>query len=399
MHIHFTKNQTLLTFISLIFGIILGIIGSDTISVIAHYFVEIFINLMKFISLPIIFLSIISAISKLQNTGAFKNILGNTLKYTFITTIIAAIVAMGVYQIFNPGLVNHLTELPSTETKNSHIGEYLINIIPSNLVKIFNDNNTVAVVLTALFLGMASLFLEKKHKYVVHDLFNAFFALFMKIAAFIIKLIPLILWSFIVIFIDDIKAGFEMSKLLYYMLAIILANFLQAAVILPIFLKSKGISPIATFKGMIPALITGFFSKSSSATLPSTLYCVEKNLKVDEKIASIIVPLCTTINMNACAAFIYITVLFVAESNGVIFTGTDYILWIFFATIAAIGNAGVPMGCFFMASAYLVNMGVSTYLMGVILPFYAILDMFETAINIGSDACITAIINKKYRKV
>ena len=382
--------------ISLILGVILGVVSNDTISTVAHYFVEIFLNLMKFISMPIIFLSITSAISKLDDSTVFKNILGNTLKYTILTTLIAAIIAMFVYQIFNPALINHVTDSSLTKTNNSDIGKYLLNIIPSNLVKIFHDNNTIAIVSTALFLGITSLFLEKKYKNEVHNFFTAFFELFMKMATFIIKLIPIILWAFIVIFIDDIKSGFELAKLIYYMLAIVTANFLQAVIILPIFLKSKGISPIATFRGMIPALVTGFFSKSSSATIPSTMYCIEKNLNIDKKIASITVPLCTTINMNACAAFIYITVLFVAESNGIIFTGIDYISWVFLATIAAVGNAGVPMGCFFMASAYLVNIGASTYLMGVILPFYAILDMFETAINIWSDSCITAIVNKKY---
>jgi len=168
-------------------------------------------------------------------------------------------------------------------------------------------------------------------------------------------------------------------------------------VILPLFLKAKGISPIATFQGMLPALITAFFSKSSSATMPSTLYCIDERLKVNPKISAITVPLCTTINMNACAAFIYITVLFVAQSQGMTFATADYFIWIFLATLAAIGNAGVPMGCFFMASAYLASMGASTYLMGVILPFYAILDMFETAINVWSDACVTRIVDKIHK--
>ncbi|NRA73265.1 MAG: dicarboxylate/amino acid:cation symporter [Rickettsiales bacterium] len=382
-------------FISLALGIILGMIGSDTITIIANYFVKAFINLMKFISLPIIFLSITSAISKLQDRRAFKNLISKTLKYTLATTVIAAIIAMVVYQIFNPALTNHATGLPLTETKDSPIGEYLINIIPSNFIGAFNDNNTMAVVSASLLLGITSLFLEDKHKQSLHNFFSAFFVLFMKIATFIIAVIPLVLWAFIVTFINEIKGGFEIVNLLYYMLAIILANFLQAVIILPIFLKSKGISPIATAKSMFPALITGFFSKSSSITMPSTLHCIENNLKVDKRISSITIPLCTTINMNACAAFIYITVIFVAESNGVVFTTVDYIMWIFLATIAAIGNAGVPMGCFFMASAYLVNIGVSTYLMGIILPFYAILDMFETSINIWSDACITTILDRE----
>jgi Na+/H+-dicarboxylate symporter len=82
----------------------------------------------------------------------------------------------------------------------------------------------------------------------------------------------------------------------------------------------------------------------------------------------------------------------------VVFTEVDYISWIFLAVVAAIGNAGVPMGCFFMASAYLASMGVSTYMMGIILPFYTILDMFETAINVWSDSCVTSVVDKELKE-
>ena len=100
--------------------------------------------------------------------------------------------------------------------------------------------------------------------------------------------------------------------------------------------------------------------------------------------------------MNACAAFIYITVLFVAQINGVDFTFFDQCVWVVLSIVAAFGNAGVPMGCYFMASAYLVNMNVPTDMMGIILPFYTLLDMVETPINIWSDVSILAIINKRH---
>ncbi len=392
-HSHFNKKQNIALIISLFLGVALGMMQNDTINIIASYFIEAFVNLLKFISLPIIFLSINAAISKLQDENAFKNILGRTIKYTLSTTLIAAFIAMIIYQILSPAR-NAVTTAVVHDSNLTNIGKYIINIIPSNIVTIFAENNVMAITAAALLIGLCSLFLEEKQREIVHQTFDGFFALFMKVAKFVIELIPFVLWAFITIFVKDIKSGFAVETLLYYILAITLANFIQAIVVLPLFLKTKGISPLATVKGMAPALVTAFFSKSSSATMPSTLHCVENNLKVNPKISSITIPLCTTINMNACAAFIYITVLFVAQSNGMVFATADYITWIFLATLAAIGNAGVPMGCFFMASAYLASMGVSTYLMGVILPFYAILDMFETSINVWSDACVTTVINR-----
>jgi Na+/H+-dicarboxylate symporter len=123
--------------------------------------------------------------------------------------------------------------------------------------------------------------------------------------------------------------------------------------------------------------------------------CAEENVKVSRKVASFTLPLCTTINMNACAAFILTTVLFVSMSNGIVYSPLEMIVWIFIATIAAVGNAGVPMGCYFLASAFLAAMNVPLNILGIILPFYTLIDMLESAINVWSDSCVAVIVNKE----
>jgi len=400
MHNHFSKKYNISILASLSLGLLLGCYDDSMFYNLASYFIKAFVNLLQFISLPIIFLSLTAAITKLETKESLKEILGRTLKYTILTTLVAAFVAMLVYKFLVVRNISVIHGVTSTQTfLESGIAKYLLNIIPSNIIKIFSENNIMAVVFSALLIGITSLFLDTQYKTNIHTIFNSFFELFMKIAIFVLRLMPFVIWAFMVVFIKDVKSGFEVESLLYYIAAIVLANFIQTLIILPLFLKAKGISPIKTFKGMIPALITAFFSKSSSATMPTTMHCVNENLKVNKKISSITVPLCTTINMNACAGFIYITVLFVSQSNGVVFSEFDYVSWIFLAVIAAIGNAGVPMGCFFMASAYLASMGVSTYMMGIILPFYTILDMFETAINVWSDACVTSVVDKEIKEI
>ena len=396
MHSHFNKRYNFSVILSLLIGLILGYYNNGFANLVAPYFIKAFVNLLQFISLPIIFLSLTSAITKLETKDSIKNILGRTLKYTILTTLIAAVVAMIMYKLL---VVKNISIIENAVaqliTDHSNIAKYLLNIIPSNIVTIFAENNTMAVVFAALLIGITSVLLDTQYRTNLQQTFHSFFELFMQIAIFLLQLMPLVIWAFMVVFIKDIRAGFEVESLLYYILAVCAANLIQSIIVLPLLLKAKGISPIKTFRGMIPALITAFFSKSSSATMPTTMHCVNHNLHVNKKISSITIPLCTTINMNACAGFIYITVLFVAQSNGVAFSELDYISWIFLAVIAAIGNAGVPMGCFFMSSAYLASMGVSTYLMGIILPFYTILDMFETAINVWSDACVTTVIDKE----
>lgn len=150
---------------------------------------------------------------------------------------------------------------------------------------------------------------------------------------------------------------------------------------------------------MAPALTCAFFSKSSNATLPIMMRSLERDLKVSEKVSSFSLPLCSVINMNGCAAFILITTLFVSTLHGIAFSPFDYFGWIFLATLAAVGNAGVPMGCFFLTSAFLMGMDIPLYMMGLILPFYTILDMIETTLNVFSDGCIALVVDKELNQV
>ena len=98
--------------------------------------------------------------------------------------------------------------------------------------------------------------------------------------------------------------------------------------------------------------------------------------------------------MNGCGAFIFTTVLYVMQNHGVAVTPTVMLLWILIATLAAIGNAGVPMGCFFLSASLLSSMNIPLALMGMILPIYSVIDMLETALNVWSDACVTVAVNR-----
>lgn len=204
---------------------------------------------------------------------------------------------------------------------------------------------------------------------------------------------PFAVWAFVTLFYLDLKGGLEASSLALYLSCVVIANLVQAIIVLPAMLKLRGISPWSLFKQMSPALSIAFFGKSSSAALPMAISCATERAGISKKTANFSLPLCTTINMNACAAFILTTVLFVSMSNGVVFSYGELILWIFIATAAAVGNAGVPMGCYFLSSAILASMNVPLNILGVILPFYALIDMLESAINVWSDCSVTAAVD------
>lgn len=389
-------NSNLTFVLAALLGLATGFLQIDSLNGIAAVVSEIFINLLKLVSLPIIFLSIVSTASSMESITEIKSLGKKIIKYTLITTIIAATIALGLFLAIDP--VRSTAELEvAAEGAPAQPGylNYLIHIIPSNLIQPFAENQVIGVLFLAMLLSLSILSLPSHNRGVLHQFFSSLYLAIMKITTWIIRLMPIGVWAFVTLFVKDFREGLDIESLALYLLVVFLANVLQAGVVLPLFLKWKGISPISLVRAMFPALSVAFFTKSSSAALPTAIKCAQERGGVSCKVASFALPLCTTINMNACAAFILSTVLFVSMSQGMTYSLLEMVVWIFIATIAAIGNAGVPMGCYFLSSAFLAAMNVPLNILGVILPFYTMIDMLESAINVWSDSCVTAVVNKE----
>lgn len=359
---------------------------------------EIFINLLKLISLPIIFLSITSTLSGMKNFSEMKVIGRKVFSYTLATTLLAAAVALILFKLIDPAKTSSLLNVVSSEqsTQQTSYLTYLVAIVPSNIFKAFIDNNVIGIAFVAIFFSFAILSLPTEKKETLHNFFSSLFAAVLKMTGFIINLMPVGIWAFSTILVKELGQNYDhFHGLILYLACVVGANLIQGFIVLPLLLKAKKVSPWKTARGFSKALTLAFFSKSSNATLPVTIRCAEDNLKVTPKVANFSLSLCSVINMNGCAAFILITTLFVAMTNGMVFTNFEMIAWIFIATIAAVGNAGVPMGCYFLTSAFLLGMNVPLYVMGLILPFYTLLDMVETALNVWSDGCVTVVVDKE----
>lgn len=381
--------------IAAIAGVLTGYCSIPALTESASAISEIFINLLKFVSLPIIFLSIISTASGMESVDEIKFIGKKVIKYTLLTTVMAAAVGLIVFLAVDPvrmiveGAVGVAPDMSTSYLR------YVIQVVPSNIVKPFVENNVIGVMFIAIALSLSILALPLSNRKILHDFFSSLYAAIMKLTAFLVKMMPIAVWAFTALFFRDLQQGLEVKSLALYLLCVVLANLVQAIIVLPTLLKAKGLSPVGLFRAMLPALSVAFFTKSSAAAVPMAIKCAQENAKMSKKISSFSLPLCTTINMNGCAAFILITVLFVSMSNGIVFSGAEMFMWIFIASIAAVGNAGVPMGCFFLSSAILAAMNIPLHMMGVILPFYALIDMLESAINVWSDSTVVAIVNKE----
>jgi len=392
------KRDLLFLLIAVAVGIVGGLSNFTFLHKTAEALSQVFINLLKLVSLPIIFLSILSTISGMEGVSEVKSLGTRVVKYTLITTILAATVALTLFLTIQPAQGALQGASSAAEVPSGHYIDYFLQIVPSNIVLPFVESNVIAVLFLAILFGLAILGLPQEKRSVLHSVFSSLYAALTSVTSWIVKLIPIAVAAFIVLFLLEMKQGLELHNLFLYLLCVVSANLIQALVVIPILLKIKGVNPIFLFKAMFPALSMAFFTKSSSATLPLAMRCSEERAHLSKRVTSFTFPLCTTINMNGCAAFILTTVLFVAMSNGIQFSGAEFVLWIFLATIAAVGNAGVPMGCYFLSSAFLAAMNVPLHILGLILPFYSLIDMLETAINVWSDSSVAAIVDKESKE-
>lgn len=383
-------------FIALLLGVMTGLIASPLLLEMANTVSEIFINLLKLISLPIIFLSLVSTSFRLEKIEDLKFLGTKVLKYTLLTTLVAATVALGVFLLINPAegqLILGIESAQSQASTHDYL-HFLKNVIPSNIVKPFLDGNIISVFFMGVLLSLGILSLEDETRQNLKPVFMGLYQTVLNITVGILYLLPIGIWAFVTLFIHELRGSDELSQLALYISCVVIANVIQACIVLPILLKSKGIKPWQLFQKMLPALSVAFFSKSSAAALPVALQKAKDEANISEKVSNFSLPLCTTINMNACAAFILITVLFVAMINGMTFNLLEMLVWIFIATIAAVGNASVPMGCYFLATSLLLAIGVPVQMMAIILPVYTLIDMLESAINVWSDCCVTAVVDK-----
>lgn len=390
-------NPNIFFGVAILLGILTGYLQEPLLFRTADIVSQLFINLLKLVSLPIIFLSIVSTASGMENLEQIKCLGQKVVKYTLLTTVIAATIALALFILVDPvqGTGELAKVAESTDVAQPSYLTFFIQIVPSNIIQPFYENNVIGVLFLAILLSFAVISLPTGHRAGLHALFSSIYAAVIAITRWIVAIMPVAIWAFITLFMRDLNQGLEIRSLALYLTCILAANVIQAGIVLPALLKWKKISPWKMFKGMSPALSVAFFTKSSAAALPMAIRCAEENVGISRKVASFSLPLCTTINMNACAAFILITVLFVSMSQGVTYTYPEMGLWIILSTIAAIGNAGVPMGCYFLASAFLASMNVPLHILGVILPFYSMIDMLESAINVWSDSCVTAVVQKE----
>ncbi len=383
---------------ALILGGILGTLGIQPLNELFNFVATVFTRLFQFVAVPTIALAVITTLSALgaqENTG---RIFGHAVTYTLLTTFAAAGIGLLLFLWIAPGNLPAdvvgagASDVPVQKLGSLSYYDHFLSVIPNNFVQPFATGNVLSVMLVSAAVGLALAFMPKteNRQALLRVLYGAQELLFTLIRA-LLFILPVGILAFAGQLTAQIAAGVIVGALGQYVAVVLGGNVIQFFVVLPLFLLVRGLNPVHVFRKMAPALAVALFTKSSAGTLPVTLASAENNLQVDRRVSRFVLPICTTINMNGCAAFILVTSLFVMQNAGFELSMGTMLAWLCIAVLAAIGNAGVPMGCYFLTLSLMSSIGAPIGLMGIILPIYAIIDMVETAENVWSDSCVCAM--------
>ena len=384
---------------AMLLGAILGHLHIAAVDELFTFIATVFTRLFRFVAVPVIALAVMTTLADLGARKETGRIFGRALFYTLTTTFAAAFVALVLFILISPENVPAAggAAIPENLGKLSYYDHFL-SVVPDNILQPFVSGNVLSVLMIAAAVGLALAFMPRTENRealvrVIRGMQELLFALIRAI----LFVLPVGILAFTGQLVAEIEAGVIVGALGQYVAVVVGGNLLQFFVIIPLFLWARGLAPLRVFRAMSPALAVAFFSKSSAGTLPVTLASAEENLKLDRRVTRFVLPICTTINMNGCAAFILVTSLFLMQNAGIHLGVGTMCVWLFVSVLAAVGNAGVPMGCYFLTLSLMASKGVPVDLMGVILPIYAIIDMIETGVNVWSDASVAAMTDHDLR--
>ena len=390
-------KRTLIWIGALVVGAILGLLGIAWLNAAADFVAAVYTRLFQLLAVPTIVLAVITTFATFGAEGSGR-IFGRTLVYTLLTTLAAAVVGALLYVLITPSSLPEgstiAIEAPSGAVGGASYSDHLLSVIPDNIVKPFLEGNVLSLLLLAFAVGIGlSKLADSENKSVIVKGLLGLQELLFLLIRWLIWTLPLGIVAFAAQLSAQVSAGVVADSIGKYVLVVLGGNVIQFFIVLPLFLLSRGLNPIHVLGRMMPAVLMALFTKSSAATLPVTMETAEQRLGVRKETARFVLPICTTINMNGCAAFILVTSLFVMQNGGTPLTLSAILLWILISVISAVGNAGVPMGCFFLTLSLMSGIGAPVAVLGIILPIYTVIDMVETAENVWSDSCVAAMVD------
>ena len=404
--------------LGVIFGIILSLVeGGD--AFIGNYikpFGTIFINLLKLIAVPLILASLIKGVSDLKDISKLSQMGGRTIVTYLITTLTAVSIGLILVNVIKPGKSIstdtrlELVEAYSTDTKAKQEAaakqqesgplQALVDVVPSNIfLAASNNRNMLQVIFFALFFGIGMILLAEKKVKPVKKFFDSFNDIILKLIDLIMLAAPYGVFALLAALVVEAPSFELFQALALYAFTLLLGLAIMIVVymlIVKIFTKKK----ISFFmKGIAPAQLLAFSTSSSAATLPVTMECVEENLGVDKEVASFVLPIGATINMDGTSVYQGVAAVFIAQAFGLDLSLSAQLGIVFTATLASIGTAAVPSAGIVMLVIVLAQAGIPEAGLALIFAIDRPLDMCRTIVNVTGDAAVSMIVGKSIGKL
>ena len=382
--------------IGLVAGIAAGLALAGVPEIVNNYIAPIgtlFLNLIKMIIVPLVFSSLIVGAASTGDVRKLGRIGGKTIGLYLITTAIAVVIGLVLGNIIQPGAGLKIPVDAAIEAAEApSLIDTLINIIPSNPLNALVTGNMLQTITFALFLGVGVTILGEKGKPFL-DFFDSLAEIMYKITAFIMSLAPYGIFGLITPVVAE-NGPSVLLPLLKVIIAVYLGSIIHAAIVYSSLVKGLGkMSPMKFFKGISPAATVAFSTASSAGTLPVTINAAKDNLGVPNSIASFVLPLGATINMDGTALYQGICALFVAQVYGLDLSIAQQATIVLTATLSSIGTAGVPGAGFIMLTMVLTSVGLPLEGSALIAGVDRILDMARTCINVVGDAAVAVAIS------
>jgi Na+/H+-dicarboxylate symporter len=360
----------------------------------------VFIDLLKMILIPLVFTSIVVGVANLRAHSEMHRVWQTTLLFFLFTMVIAIALAFTASYLFSPGAGMHLgmfqEAMQGFQAKQMNVSDFFTHFLHGlfvNPVKALAEGNVLAVVIFALFLGIALVMGGERYRATL-KLFEEGLEITLRIVGWIMVLAPFGILALLLKLAatQDMAVLGSMGQFIVMVLGVTL---LHGIVVLPLILYLiTGVGPLKFWHGGREALITAFATSSSSATLPVTMRCTQQNLGVRRDVAGFVVPLGATINMDGTALYEAAAALFIANLVGVDLSIPQQLIVFFTAMIASIGAPGIPSAGMVTMVMVLQSVGLPAEAIAILLPIDRLLDTFRTTVNVEGDMVGSLVVQK-----
>ncbi len=386
--------------ICLVSGIIVGFLIQGNIPLAENLKIvgTIFINLIKMVVVPLIFLALVSGITSMGDSTNFKRVGLKGLSAYFGTALFAVVIGLVAGTVFQPGagLQVNIEEFTSaggasTETPPMNVMDFILNLISPNIFHSFADAQLLQVIVFAVMFGMTMNMMGEKAaraRQTIHDFSQIIF----KMIEYIVRLAPLAVFGFMAWSIGT--QGSEIVVILFWLCSAVMAACLfQYALFGVLIFFTTGLNPLVFYRKLTTTQLMAFSTSSSKATLTTAMRELETKLGVSEQSTQFLLPLGACINMDGTAIYLGICALFFAQFFGVELQLADYAVLLLTCTLGSIGAAGIPSGSIIFMGMVLHSVGLPIEGIGLLLGVDRVLDMVRTAINITGDCAITLMVD------